>query len=139
MEDEKYIAPAPTPEQLANAKEKGYDPLDRCGEGFLDQPANDSLAAACTIHDEEALKGGTRKRELQENEEFDRNIEALARAIKDPAERDWQMKRAKLFEIIVDIFGPQTWHREMRDTPITELQGEKMMEEAQAYIDRVSK
>lgn len=131
-----YIAPDPTPEQIANCKAQGLDPYDRGGSlPYWDFAADDTLAAAATIHDEEYMRGGDQIQRNLIDDNFARDCMILARAVEDPYKRLFEIAKAEVCAEVVNLAGSTFWTANDRNTPITEKQGAVFIAEAQCWIN----
>ncbi len=130
-----YRCPDPTPEQIALGELLGYDPYDRCGDGPLDSGACDVLGAACVIHDELFILGGTIDDFHAANERFTRDCIILSHAEDDAIEIIFNLTRAVEFTLIVTTTAFQFWHFKDRNTDITRAQGAQIMLEAKRWIN----
>lgn len=133
-----YCAPNPSPEQIANAKAKGFDPYDRLGSGITDLSATDTLAAAATLHDILYTKGGTAFERIQADSNFERDCFILGEAT------SWEIKileleKAELFSKLVYLLGPDYWQKVDRNTPETWIQEMTNGVIAQRYINHCAR
>lgn len=120
-----YVAPDPTPEQFANAKDKNYDPYNRLGSGLTDLSASNILSAAGVLHDIYYLIGGPDDLRLVIDGYFSRDCNILAKAVDDLIIRDSEIALGELFSEIVDITGSRYWENYDRNTPITYQQDQQ--------------
>src|SRR6185436_12408956 len=97
-----YVCPDPTPEQLLLGGELNYDAYDRCGDGCTDTEADDVLCAACLLHDELFLRGGTADDWVRVNKNFRRDCYILANAVDDAFLLVESLLRAVAYADIVD-------------------------------------
>lgn len=130
-----YLCPDPTPEQVANAQALGIDPYDRCGNGVTDTSRRDFLCAACLIHDELYMLGGTKTQWLLANKNFRRDALILAHAVPDFYERTEAIIEAVSFADIVDTVSWHYWNKFDRNTDVTRIQGAAFMREAGIFIN----
>ena len=130
-----YCCPDPTPEQLALAKDLGFDPYDRCGDGFTDTSPCDVLCAACLIHDEMFLIGGTIQDFHLVNANFARDCLILAQSQNDYFSKMNAAFRALEYIAIIHTASWQFWHFKDRNTDITRAQGVLFMLDAKAWIN----
>lgn len=110
-----YTAPEPSPEQIANAVAKGFDPYERLGTGITDLSKTQTLTACAVLHDILYIKGGSEIECHGANWAFDRDCQIVAKASGDSDE----ILKAYLFAEIVYLLGPPRWHLEDRNTPET--------------------
>lgn len=131
-----YIAPDPTPEQLANAAEQGLDPYDRGGSlPYWDIAPDDCLAAPATIHDEMYMRGGDDTVRKMVDSNFSRDCFLCAKAADGVFTRMFEYSKACLFTATVATLGRKYWVVESRNTPITEAQGEAFIITAKLWIN----
>lgn len=131
-----YVSNDPTPEQLQNGIDKGYDAWDRAGTSLLWAcAADDVLSAAATIHDEQTLIGGTPFNAQMVRGEFKRNSIILALACDGDIRRDLEWAKAKLFIEVVRLTIKEYWRSEDLNTDITRAQGEAQMKEASQWLN----
>lgn len=131
-----YICPDPTPEQKELGKLFTYDPYDRCGDGVTDTAACDYLCAACLIHDEIFLRGGTYLNWIQANTNFERDVRILANSVDDLLIKEAVAVEAYMFIEIVWTVSWEFWHKIDVNTDITRTQGEAFMKEAKIWINQ---
>jgi len=130
-----YCCPEPTQEQVILAAKLGFDAKDRCGDGLTDTSPCDVLCAACLIHDELFLLGGTIEKFHLANSNFARDCIILAEAVDDIFLRIETMSRALLYLTFITGVSWQFWHFKDRNNDITRAQGEAFMVEAKIWIN----
>lgn len=131
-----YTAPEPTPEQFANAQEKGFDPYDCAGSlPMWDCAPNDTLAAPSTIHDEMTVRGGSLDDAKQVADNFKRDCIICASACSGDIRADFELAKAKLFSAVVDFCISQYWSTEDRNNAVTRMQGTLNIIDAQQWIN----
>ncbi len=130
-----YSCPDPTPDQIALATQLGKDPYDRCGNGFADTSATDIMCAACLIHDELYMLGGSKAQWLKANKNFRRDTLILAHAVDDFWERTEAIVEAVSYADIVDTVSWHWWHKFDRNNDVTRVQGRAFMDDAARYIN----
>lgn len=140
---EYYLAPDPSPEQLANAAAQGMDGWDRLGSvtpkfPFWDFAANDTLAAAGVIHDEMYNYQLSRLEREKVDRNFDRDCWILAQAVDNPLLRIFEEAKAGACARIVCAItatGEFPTDRD-RNTDVTRAQGLEQTNEAKRWINR---
>lgn len=130
-----YRCPDPTPEQLALGATLDTDVYDRCGYGITDTPATDVLCAACLIHDEMFMLGGSAELWSQVNKNFRRDCRILALAVDDELQKILELAKAVAFADIVDTVSWEAWHPIDRNNFTTRKQGEAFMKDAKDHIN----
>lgn len=130
-----YCCPDPTPEQIENGKLHNYRPEDRCGAGALETSPCDILCAACLIHDELFLIGGSIEDFHKANANFSRDCMILATAADEVVTQLLAAVKALEYTMIISTVAWQFWKSEDRNTLITRAQGEAFMDDAKAWIN----
>lgn len=131
-----YFAPDPTPEQIENGIARHYDPDDRGGlMPYYGLAPDDTLAAACVIHDELYLEGGPRDLGAQVDRNFERDCLLLALSVDCPLGKAFELGKAELFSGVVYLVGPKLWRKDSRNTEVTRAQGLKFVNEAKRHIN----
>lgn len=130
-----YCCPDPTPEQIENAKLLGYDPHNRCGYGSLDTSPCDILCAACLIHDELFLIGGSIEDFHNANANFARDCAILAQAEDNIIKQLVAAVKALEYVAIIHTTAWQFWQALDRNTDVTRAQGAAFMLEAKRWIN----
>lgn len=132
-----YVAPSPTPEQIENGNRLGYDPSDCCGSlPYWDFAPDDTLAAACVIHDELVLRGGSRTTGIKVARGFARDAMILAKAVEEPLKKAFEIGKAKFCAEVVLWLLKDYWHKEDWNTDITRAQGLAQIKGAQDWINQ---
>lgn len=130
-----YCCPDPTSEQIENAKNLGYDAYNRCGHGVTDTSPCDILCAACLIHDELFLIGGSVEVFHLVNANFARDAIILAKAESDVVKQLAGALEALGYIAIVQAAAWQFWNKKDRNTDITRIQGAAFMLDAKKWIN----
>jgi hypothetical protein len=137
-----YLAPDPTPEQIANAAAQGSDPWDRLGVvsarfPFWDFAPDDTLAAAGVIHDEMYLYALSSYERATIDRAFARDATILADAHENALIRIFEQAKAlACWQIVDDITELGTFPTDRdRNTDITRAQGIEQMNEAKRWIN----
>lgn len=133
-----YVAPDPTPEQIANAAKWSIDPEDRIGIGrWWSLSPQHPLAAAATIHDESYMYMLLGNERAAVDATFKSNCLILAEyAIKILELSEEYKLEAEVFPAIVFAASPFIDTSVDRNTDVTREQGRVFIQEADAYIAR---
>lgn len=135
LEFDTYIAPEPTPEQIQNGIDKGYDAWDLLGQSriWACRP-DDCFAAAGVVHDELTLRGGIQNQALIVASNFRRDCYILAKACESDLRRTLEMAKAYAFADIVDATICIYWRDTDLNTDVTRQQSELVLFEAMKHI-----
>ncbi len=138
-----YVAPDPTPAEIANAKLKHYDPYDRLGQVFLwDLAADDILAAAGTVHDACYTRGGTKEQFDEYDSLFVRNSLVLAKGLSaNSVIHTLEVSRVYLFFEVITVYRTlykTTFPVADRNNDETRITGWINQFNAQSYINAVA-
>jgi hypothetical protein len=129
----RYVAPLPSPEQLANGANRGYDAYDLVGiSKFWAMPRDHWAAAAATIHDELYLCSLTPEERKQVDANFARDCGILA----DADDSEIEEVETACFVAIVLAASPFIDTSADRNTDITRAQGKANMRDAMLYINQ---
>lgn len=133
-----YIAPEPTTEQKILAKYLGIDPYDRIGScPWWALAANDTFAAAATIHDELYMIGGTKEEQKRVDKNFCRDCDILWRPIEGLGLLIFERAKANAFSLAIELgVGNNYWPEKDRNTLITRAQGESFIIEAKLWVNQ---
>lgn len=136
----RYCAPDPTPEQIQNGIDKGYDSSDRIGMSKIWALTRcHDLAAAATIHDEMYLYILTAAQRKIVDSNFARDcaiLAAYAEKFLDGGIMDEIEKAA--FPALVFAASPFIDTSTDRNTLITRAQGKVFMNQAMEYINQAA-